>query len=149
MNGTKTETTTRAPRRAILAGAGAALAAAALAGTKAASAATAPATGPNPDAELIAACDRFTALEHKRRMIIASATTREAEKATEPLLDEIHAEQADLLDQIAEMQAASFDGIRARVRMIYAADCPCFADCGDWDDQMIGALMHDLKRVLA
>lgn len=144
MTGTTQKTTTQPRRRAILAGTAAALAAGALAALpKAASAA------PGSDAELIAACDRFTALEYeKRRIFAATPASREAEIAAEPAIDKICAEQDDLLDQITDMQAKTLDGIRARVRMVFAADCPCFADYGDQDDQMIGALMHDLNSIL-
>lgn len=104
---------------------------------------------PGADAELIAACERFGALEHaKRRIFAGTPNDRAAEIAAEPAIDAIYVEQNDLMTRIAALQAITLDGIRARVRLAFAAECRCFDGGGDLDDQMLAALLHDLHALL-
>lgn len=138
-------------RRQILGGAAAALAAAALgAGTKAAQA-TPKASAPwaSPDAELIAACDRFAELEHRTRRILDEAPdTHEGDDAADAAIDPIREEQAAILDRVYEMEAKTWDGVRARLRMTVAYMPKCIDDPSDWDDMLAGAVIEDVDRLL-
>lgn len=112
---------TGARRRAILAGAGAALAAAALAGTKAASAATAPPFGPNADAELIAACNEIFEQEMTTRRAVRDIVDDDERNAL--LADDVDRYHA-LLRRVYELGAPkTLEGARALARAALA-DAP-------------------------
>ncbi|WP_287799260.1 hypothetical protein [Acidiphilium sp.] len=124
--------------KAAVAGAAAAIAAPALAN----------AAG-NPDAKLIAFCDRFTALEHEKRRIYATAAdTVEADRAANAATAPIFEEQGHILDRVHEMEAVTWDGLRARLRMAFAFQPKCVEAPVDWDDMLAGAIIDDLNRLL-
>lgn len=137
-------------RRALMTGAGVSLAAVAcLAAAKTAEAAPSAAIGLNPDAELIAACDRFADLERNGRHILDQApNTHEGDAAAQAALDPIREEQAAILDRACEIEAQTWDGMKARLRMAFAYQPKCVECPSDWDDSIAGAILEDLNRML-
>lgn len=107
---------------------------------------------PGADAELIALCARFDAVE--RHMMAAYAVTGltfDEEKERLEGLKPLHAEQEALLDRItdSDMVAKTPDGIKARCRMIMLYGPTCLESPGGWDDMMIASLLDDMKGMMS
>jgi hypothetical protein len=71
----------------------------------------------NPDAELIALCDRLVTTERELLAIYDLRKTQEDEKRTEHLVDAIFAEQGAIVDRIEGIPGvATVDGLRSMAR---------------------------------
>lgn len=105
-----------------------------------------------PDSDLIALCERFNVLEQRAKLLIAAGgddTAIEARNA--PELARIDAEQGVLLDRIDKTRAATFDGVKARLRMInlYSPFDPGLPSSWDWGDRMCVHFLRDVDALLA
>jgi hypothetical protein len=104
------------------------------------------ASGPSPDAALIALCSRFDELERMSQQFLNSGdndhlTDAQAATVTTPW----HDEQAELLPRILALPAATMAGFVARAKMavLWAPDLLENPYEG-WHMEMAGALMRDL-----
>ncbi len=143
--------TRRAPRRRFLLEAGATLALS-LGATAAVLAPDptwgAPAADAGPDAELIAACRAFDALEVQERALYNSAHTIEDEDRVEPEAAALSAQQTPLVAIICGLRATTPAGHLARARtlaLLYGAPPDLAMNDGvRWEKRMAAAMGRDL-----
>lgn len=105
----------------------------------------------NPDAELVALCREFNALEARYRTGFAvQCRTAEEEDKRDEKLTPLRVAQEALLARIADpaMVATSFVGIRARLETLLRYGPECLEEPRGWDDEMIGPLLIDLARIM-
>ncbi len=122
---------------------------AAMAGAAAAVAAPAVAQAAGNDAELIALCDRFTELERQKRHIFDTApNTLEGDRLAQAETAPLYEEQDQIITRAHEMDAKTWDGVRARLRMAFSYRPTCIEGPSDWDDCIAGAILHDTARLL-
>lgn len=99
----------------------------------------------NPDAELIALCGQFDALEQQALALYDGPTRIKDEDECDALHDAITDQQRPLLARLCEMRATTEAGFRAR-----AATANLWwnvkpePDEAYWDERMIMALLRDL-----
>lgn len=125
--------------RAAVAGAAAAIAAPAVA----------QAAG-NPDAELIALCDRFVARERVYRSYFEGGANYIADEAAQdPVTERITEEQVELIDAIVKHRATTLEGLKAVV-LAYAAYCPDISgpDSDSYPEEKLTAMLaRDVRRM--
>jgi len=102
------------------------------------------------DAKLIGLCARFTDLEKKKRAIYATGPdTLEADRRKEAVIAPLHEEQEAILDRIVDIKAVTVEGLKARLRMIMVYEPSCIDAPQGWDDDMVGAQLTDMQRVIS
>lgn len=120
------------------------------AGTAAALVAPIAAHAGTSDAKLIGLCARFTELEHQKREIYATGPDSiQADRRKEAVIAPLHEEQEAILDRIVDIKAVTVEGLKARLRMIMVYEPQCIDSPQGWDDEMVGALLTDMRSVLA
>jgi len=99
----------------------------------------------NPDAELIALCGQFDALERQVHALYDGPTRIKDEDELDALVAAITDQQKPLLARLCEMRATTEAGFRARAATanLWWADRP-EPDEAYWNERMIMALLRDL-----
>jgi hypothetical protein len=94
---------------------------------------------PDLDAELLAVCAEFDAVEHRRNAMFDDDTlTDEAHEA-------LREEQAPLVDRLCELRAATIEGMRARARSLVLYDDAAMERRTVYtNDRLVAALQRDL-----
>ena len=97
------------------------------------------AAAPNPDAELLAVCAEFDALEHRRNAAF------DDDNLTDEAHDALREEQAPLVDQMCALQAVTPEGMRARARSLVLYDPEVVERRIVYtDDRLVAAVLRDL-----
>ena len=107
--------------------------------------------GAHPDAELIAACAAFDALERKCNATFGGPDrTLEEDLRADEERNSIYVAQEPHLDRIMELRATTIDGFRAKARSLALEDLELLKDGpGDRRDCLIASLVQDLIREAA
>ncbi len=94
---------------------------------------------PDPDAELLAVCAEFDAMEHRRNAMFDDDTLTDEANAA------IREEQAPLVDRLCEMQAITIEGMRARARSLVLYDDAVMERHSVYtNDRIVAAVLRDL-----
>ncbi|GAN71101.1 hypothetical protein ASY01nite_22220 [Acetobacter syzygii] len=95
---------------------------------------------------LIALCEEFIRMEFAVNAVHATCDTFEQEKAVEPKLEALYAQERKIFDQIEAIKATTLKGFIAKARAFAAWDRGNYLsrDSGNWDIAMIGNIMQEL-----
>ncbi|MGI4797488.1 MAG: hypothetical protein ACRYG8_26265 [Janthinobacterium lividum] len=97
------------------------------------------APAPDLDAELLAVCAEFDAVEHRRNAMFDDDTLTDEANAA------IREEQAPLVDRLCELQAVTIEGMRARARSLVLYDDAVLERHTVYtNDRIVAAVLRDL-----
>lgn len=105
-------------------------------------------SAPNPDADLIAACDAVERLEADYSAAIRGGKTIEEENARAAAAQPIAAQQQPFIDAVATTSAQTLLGLQAKARALTAWAPDLLKPHGDGtnDERMLASLLSDLTR---
>jgi hypothetical protein len=101
--------------------------------------------GDSPDAELIALCARFDALE-REKLAWHAAHDDPSDDEMDAAIDPLNEQQKELIDPILDARAVTPAGFIARAKsiLLWAPDFTPEDAHEGWHTQMAGALIRDL-----
>ena len=98
-----------------------------------------PPAAPDPDAELLAVCAEFDAVEHRRNAMFDDDTLTDEANAS------IRDEQEPLVDRLCDLQAMTIEGMRARARSLVLYDDAVMERRTVYtNDRLVAAVLRDL-----
>jgi arginase family enzyme len=101
-----------------------------------------------PDAELIAACAEFDALESQRAGVLHGPDAIVDEAARNKLFAFIQEMQKPTLDRVCSLRATTLEGYFARARTVLLEDLELhpaeMVESGSTNERLLGALLRDL-----